>query len=492
MTDSQSGGGELETGSSCKSDTVAAAAAAITTAKLVDNNGDYLAKAGAASSSSSEIILDTKPTESTTKSSIDSSSLHPFVHWAQSTTHISLRVDLIQVENLDVAVADCGSALSFSAQGRGAHGLQDYRFSLEFYSKVDKQIDCHSIERYVLILIKKNDQSDWPRLTKQKLKFPWLRVDFDRYHADDSDDSSNADDNNQLQQGKQSYELLRQQLDEARQERELEEEELLSRRRRGGDNSWFYDSLKRNIDKLNPFKMKYDYRKDTVEMRNSKNTARNALDAKKTYLFLYNLVMFIMFLKVYIVLLIKGVSGTVDDDIVQGAAFIIKVLTYTQLLESIHPMLGLVPGGPLMPFTQVVGRLLVNLFLSEEAIRLDSAPYAHYLFVVWSSIEIFRYSFYALRVFKVDLYPLKWCRYTLFIPLYPMGGLCESMVIFSTIKYYEQTGGYSITLPNAANFSFSLPIALRIYTFFLLGPTIYSLMKYMWRQRSKQLKEKVE
>lgn len=445
------------------------------------------------------------PSSSSTSTRVESKSvvdrkqqsLHPFVHWAQSAAHISLKVDLTQVVNLDIAVEDTGSSLSFSAQGRGAQGLQDYYFSLDFYSAVDKKINCHTIERYILILVEKIDkQVSWPRLTKQQSKLPWLRVDFDRYHTGDSDASTDNDEHNELERGKQSYELLRQQLDEARQQREESDNQGWK-----SSSSW-YDSLsnifKRNIDSSNPIekladsrKMKHDHRKDTVAMANSKNIAKHALDAKKTYLFLYNLVMFIMFLKVYIVLLIKGISGTVDDDIVQGAAFIIKVLTYTQLLESIHPMLGLVPGGPLMPFTQVIGRLLVNHFLSEPEIRLDSAPYAHYLFVVWSSIEIFRYSFYALRVFKVNIYPLTWCRYTLFLPLYPCGGFCESMVIFSTIKFYEKTGGYSITLPNSANISFSLPVALKIYTFLLLGPTIYSLMKYMWRQRCKQLKDKV-
>lgn len=221
-----------------------------------------------------------------------------------------------------------------------------------------------------------------------------------------------------------------------------------------------------------------------------KNTVKHASDYKKTYLFLYNLLMFVMFLMVHIILTIKLIKGSVDDDSVQGAAFIIKLLTYTQLLESIHPMLGLVPGGPFMPFLQVIGRLLVNHFLTNPDIRLDSAPYAHYLFIVWASIEIFRYSFYALRVFNVDVYPITWARYTLFMPLYPMGGFCESQIVLATIKHYETSGAYSISLPNAANFSFNLASFLRFYVYALLGPSIFYLMKYMSSQRCKQLKAK--
>lgn len=431
--------------------------------------------------------------------------LHPFVHWAQSQTHISLRVDLSQAEDLKVCVKNAES-LEFYAKGRGAQGLQEYYFSLEFYSQVDNEVVNSKIERYVLVLIKKSQQVSWPRLTKHSIRLPWLRVDFDRY--DDSGDSDanedNSDSDGDINKRSKQFSQRKSYQSNVNTGDEPDEQQHSSILRGSSLDSPFKDSrlYKKNFDIFNPFNkrinknkaaanMKYDHRKEATTMDNSKNTVRNALDYKKTYLFLYNLVLFILFLKVFIVLVIKGLNGTIDDDIVQGTAFIVKLLTYTQLLETVHPMLGLVPGGPFMPFTQSIGRLLVNYFLSEPIIRLDSGPYAHYLFTVWSAIEIFRYSFYALRVFKVEIYALKWCRYTLFLPLYPMGGLFESMVLLSTIKHYEKTGEYSISLPNAVNASFNLPWALRVYIFVFLGPTIYMLMKYMWSQRRKQLKEKL-
>lgn len=274
---------------------------------------------------------------------------------------------------------------------------------------------------------------------------------------------------------------------------EQETKTLQPSRRRPEDSSKVPETIIGVIGDTNNNKMKYDYKRDHPDtMCSGKNAAKNALNYKKTYLFLYNLAMFIMFLMVHIILTIKWFAGKMDDESVQGAAFIIKLLTYTQLLESVHPMLGLVPGGPFMPFLQVIGRLLVNHFLSNPEIRINSAPYAHYLFVVWSSIEIFRYSFYALRVFNVDIYPITWCRYTFFMPLYPMGGFCEAQIVMATVKHYEKTGAYTLDLPNWANISFSLPTFLRFYTIVLLGPSIFYLMKYMWSQRCKQLKEKVD
>lgn len=237
--------------------------------------------------------------------------------------------------------------------------------------------------------------------------------------------------------------------------------------------------------------MKFDRREQQTSMDAGKNTVKHASNYKKTYLFLYNLMMFVMFLMVNLILLIKGLTGSMDDDSVRGAALIVKILTYTQLLETIHPILGLVPGGPFMPFLQVIGRIFVNHFLTDPTIRLSSAPYAHYLFIVWSSIEIFRYSFYALRVFNVEIHAITWCRYTLFMPLYPMGGFCEAQIVLATVNEYEKTGAYSISLPNAYNFSFSLPTFLRVYVFLLLWPSILYLMRYMWSQRCKQLKAKL-
>lgn len=439
----------------------------------------------------------------------DRRKLHPFVHWAQTPTHISLRVDLSQVENIDTIISEEGTSLQFSAQGKGAHGLQNYYFFLDFFSQVNKKFECHPIGQYVLILIKKEyQQTNWPRLTKQSLKLPWLRIDFDRYEGESSDE--NFEDNSEDNYADDDVENDKSAIGRKNKEKSLNE---LYQKQTGDpkviSNSWsksldnIFKNNTKNFDIFNPFNkrtsykskssnMKQDHRKEATTASKGKNTAKHSLSFRNTYLFLYNLCMFVIFLKVVMVLCIKVLTNTIDDDYVQGAAFIIKMLTFAQLLETVHPMLGLVPGGPLMPFTQVVGRLLVNYFLSESSIRIDAAPYAHYLFLVWSSIEIFRYSFYALRVFRIEVYALTWCRYTLFLPLYPMGGLCESMVLFATIRYYERTRQFSLDLPNSANISLSLPIMLRIYIFVFLGPTIYSLMKYMWKQRCKQLKEKVD
>ena len=39
----------------------------------------------------------------------------------------------------------------------------------------------------------------------------------------------------------------------------------------------------------------------------------------------------------------------------------------------------------------------------------------------WSITEVVRYLFYALNLLGVEVYPVKWLRYSMFVVLYPLG-----------------------------------------------------------------------
>lgn len=228
------------------------------------------------------------------------------------------------------------------------------------------------------------------------------------------------------------------------------------------------------------------YARDGQKPENKANISSCGISCSNKYLFLYNMTMFVMFTTVVLTILMNCYTGITDQQI-EYVAYLVKILTYAQLLETIHPMLGLVPGGPFMPFLQVLGRMIVNYYLIEPEILHNSKPFAHLLLLVWSTIEIFRYSYYTLRVLNIEQYLITWLRYSLFIPLYPLGGIGESRVVFATIAYYEKNNLYNLKLPNAANISFNSAIFLKFYIFFMLWPTIYFLMKHMWHQRGKQL-----
>lgn len=67
----------------------------------------------------------------------------PFVFWAQTEHQVSLRVDLKDVKNEKVNMEE--DKLEFSAEGKGARGLQKYCFSLKFYSKLQPEVSRLSL-----------------------------------------------------------------------------------------------------------------------------------------------------------------------------------------------------------------------------------------------------------------------------------------------------------------------------------------------------------
>ncbi|KAG9509947.1 Very-long-chain (3R)-3-hydroxyacyl-CoA dehydratase [Fragariocoptes setiger] len=209
----------------------------------------------------------------------------------------------------------------------------------------------------------------------------------------------------------------------------------------------------------------------------------------KIYLILYNVSIFAGFAYVYSMLIYRAIgrdSIYLDRGSITSVCDIVRVLTFTQFLECAHPLMGLVPGGPFVPFAQLIGRALIMIFLYDTKIQSSSSPWIFCLFVVWSSIEVIRYPYYALRVLKLELPCLTWLRYSLFLPLYPCGGLCENMVMLYCARHYEKNHSYQYMLPNALNISFSLAFCIQAYLIFLLHPTILMLMRYMWSQRTKQ------
>ena len=92
-------------------------------------------------------------------------------------------------------------------------------------------------------------------------------------------------------------------------------------------------------------------------------------------------------------------------------------------------------------------------------------------------------------------------RYTLWIPLYPLGFICEGVIALRNIPYFEETDrfvspldyGYkkyscnhhrfSILLPNKWNVSFYFPNVIRFYLLFGFFPMLYTQMWHMYQLR---------
>ncbi|XP_028157771.1 very-long-chain (3R)-3-hydroxyacyl-CoA dehydratase-like [Ostrinia furnacalis] len=204
----------------------------------------------------------------------------------------------------------------------------------------------------------------------------------------------------------------------------------------------------------------------------------------KLYLTLYNFFQFLGYSYVILVILFKFV--TQGHVLYENVGPIIKVLQLLQFLEVLNPLIGLTRGIPFVPFLQIFGRAVVLFWNVDIEPRIQAKPVVIYLIIIWSLVETVRYPFYLTQIYGKDVNMITWLRYTLWIPLYPAGFLCEYLIIYSNIPYFEETNKLSVTMPNEWNFAFHMPTFSRIHICLLMAAGMY-LMKHMHRVRMARL-----
>lgn len=174
-------------------------------------------------------------------------------------------------------------------------------------------------------------------------------------------------------------------------------------------------------------------------------------------------------------------------DTYQVVGSAMKFVQLLQFLEVMHPMFGYIKGSPFIPFLQISGRAFILFFMIEAEPRMQAKPVVSYVFVVWSFIEIVRYPYYLSQLLEVEIPTLTWLRYTMWIPLYPLGFLFEGIIVLRNIPYFEETLKFTVSLPNAWNFALHSPTVLRLYLLLLCIPGMYTVMKHMRNARLKKL-----
>ncbi|XP_065333217.1 very-long-chain (3R)-3-hydroxyacyl-CoA dehydratase 3 [Cloeon dipterum] len=353
--------------------------------------------------------------------------LSPFVYWAQTDSVATLKVDLKSVKDPHLRIKE--ETVEFSANGVGAQGLKRYSFALHLSAAIDPdKCSLKVTDRQVDLTLCKTKKAWWPRLTAKPQKPAWLKIDFDKWKS----------------------------------EEDFDEDETRDIRR---DFPEIYDKLQ---------KEELGYRRES---------------AKKIYLAIYNLLQFIGFSYVLIVMYIRHYKSGAEsmEGTYEAVGPAMKFIQLMQFLEVLHPMFGYTKGSALTPFLQVTGRAIILFVMIEAEPRMQTKPVVFYLFLVWSMIEVVRYPYYITQLYNMENSILTWLRYTIWVPLYPLGFLCEGVVIIRDIPYYEETNRFSISMPNKWNFSFYLPTVMRIYLLFLCVPMMYFMMSHMYRTRVKKL-----
>ncbi|KAJ7311159.1 hypothetical protein JRQ81_006764 [Phrynocephalus forsythii] len=97
-----------------------------------------------------------------------------------------------------------------------------------------------------------------------------------------------------------------------------------------------------------------------------------------------------------------------------------------------------------------------------------------------------RYPFYMLSCIDVEWKVLTWIRYSIWIPLYPLGVLAEAVAVIQAIPIFNSTGRFSLQLPSPLNFAIPFSVFLQLYLVLLfLGPFVN--FRHLYKQRKRHL-----
>ena len=215
----------------------------------------------------------------------------------------------------------------------------------------------------------------------------------------------------------------------------------------------------------------------------------------KAYLALYNLAL----IAGWSLVLALGASAlrTGGPSTVYAAVeFPLTIAQTAAVLEIAHAALGIARSPVLVTAMQVSSRLMVVWGVLKLAPASRTASLEVFgplsigvpsLILAWGVTEVVRYSFYFFKVVRDDVpRVITWCRYTLFIVLYPLGVSSELFLAYSGFGYLVKTNPYAYAMPNKLNFAFHLPTFMVMF-FAGYVPGFPMLYSYMLSQRKKVL-----
>lgn len=145
------------------------------------------------------------------------------------------------------------------------------------------------------------------------------------------------------------------------------------------------------------------------------------------------------------------------DALISAALF-----QFISSMEIMHALVGIVRGSPAAALLQWTGRANVLYAVILAIPEITSSRAAGAMVLAWAISEVIRYPWYAAQLTGQCPFWLTWLRYTMFIPLYPIGVLGEIISIYHALPVLQDRKMYSIEMPNSFNFSFSYATFMKV------------------------------
>eukprot|EP00069_Balaena_mysticetus_P020366 bmy_12699T0 len=159
------------------------------------------------------------------------------------------------------------------------------------------------------------------------------------------------------------------------------------------------------------------------------------------------------------------------------------------VVEAINAAIGVTKSSVIPSLFQLLGRNFILFIVFGTMEEMQNKAVVFFVFYVWSTAEILRYPFYMLSCIDMDWKVLTWLRYTMWIPLYPLGCLAEAVSVIQSIPIFNETGRFSFTLPYPVKIKVRFSFFLQIYLIILfLG--LYINFRHLYKQRRRRFGQK--
>ncbi|KAL4218276.1 hypothetical protein ACF0H5_023012 [Mactra antiquata] len=216
----------------------------------------------------------------------------------------------------------------------------------------------------------------------------------------------------------------------------------------------------------------------------SKPSSKQQNPVAVAYLVAYNVAQVMGWSAIFFIIVSHIFTEREVKGLYQKVAPLLNIFQTAAVLEIFHCAVGLVKSSVMMTGFQVFSRVMLTWGVVYSVTMVHDIFGVFMFLFAWTVTEIIRYSFYVFAMAGEVPYFLKWCRYTFFIVLYPIGVTGELLAIWGSLNYVKMSNIYSYDLPNVYNMSFS-------YYYFLIGcmvmyiPVFPQLYMYMLAQRKK-------
>lgn len=130
----------------------------------------------------------------------------PNVYWFQTFDKVIIHIEELNLQANKAKIEIFFKKMTFKIDSpTGIH----FKFDIDFYSDVFKDIAIDSKERYLKLIITKKENQFWPRLTREKETFSWIKLDHQNFIEECDDDTIVQDTGMEF-----DYELKENQIEE--------------------------------------------------------------------------------------------------------------------------------------------------------------------------------------------------------------------------------------------------------------------------------------